>query len=118
MSNFTNKLTNGVYLPPYNLHDDKNDRMLKELGHYLLSFSQVPDVRAKIKVDFDLLTKFNGFKQNQAFMKIAQRTQEESGLDYKEELRRHRKEGPQDQNDWFSIYSGGQDPQKPKDDKK
>jgi hypothetical protein len=83
MSNFTNKLTNGIYLPPYSLHDDKNDKILQTLGHYLLSFSDITDVRAKIKVDFDLLTKFNGFKQNQAFMKIAQRTQEETGLDYK-----------------------------------
>ena len=93
MSNFTNKLTNGLYLPPYSLHDDKNDRMLKSLGQYLLSLakSSVADVRQKIKVDFDLLTKFNGFKQNQAFLKIAQRTQEESGLDYKQELKKHKK---------------------------
>ena len=64
MSNFTNKLTNGIYLPPFSLHDDKNDKMLQTLGHYLMSFAEVADVRAKIKVDFDLLTKFNGFKQN------------------------------------------------------
>lgn len=64
MSNFTNKLTNGIYLPPYSLHDDKDDQMLKILGHYLVSFKDIPDVRPKIKVDFDLLTKFNGFKQN------------------------------------------------------
>ena len=71
--------------------------MLKTLGQYLLSFSNVPDVRAKIKVDFDLLTKFNGFKQNQAFIKIAQRTQDESGLDYKQELNKHKKpNGPVD----------------------
>lgn len=64
MSNFTNKLTNGIYLPAYNLHEDKNDKMLKSLGHYLMSFVKpgVADVRNKIKVDFDLLTKFNGFK--------------------------------------------------------
>jgi hypothetical protein len=62
MSNFTNKLTNGIYLPPYSLHDDKNDKILQTLGHYLLSLSETADVRAKIKVDFDLLTKFNGFK--------------------------------------------------------
>jgi hypothetical protein len=64
MSNFTNKLTNGIYLPMYSLHDDKNDIMLKSLSQYLHSFTKpgISDVRAKIKVDFDLLTKFNGFK--------------------------------------------------------
>jgi hypothetical protein len=64
MSNFTNKLTNGIYLPMYSLHNDKNDIMLKSLSKYLYSFTnpEVIDVRAKIKVDFDLLTKFNGFK--------------------------------------------------------
>ena len=39
MSYFTNKLTNGIYLPLYSLHDDKNDKMLKSLGQYLQSFT-------------------------------------------------------------------------------
>ena len=60
MSNFTDKLTNGIYLPPYSLHDD--DLILKELTSYLLSFENLEDVRPKIKQDFNLLSLFNNNK--------------------------------------------------------
>jgi hypothetical protein len=39
MSNYTNRLTNGIYLPPYSLHID--DTILKELTNYLLSFENL-----------------------------------------------------------------------------
>jgi hypothetical protein len=74
MQNFTNRLTNGIYFPMYRLHQDESDHMLKTLLKYLGEFifptSPLDDVRIKIKLDFDLLDKFNGFKQTQAFLKI------------------------------------------------
>ena len=68
MSNYTNKLTNGIFLPPYRLHNDVDDTILKVLLKYLGGFvdisNPVEDVRSKIKQDFGLLEKFNGYKQN------------------------------------------------------
>jgi len=61
MQNFTSKLTNGVFLPAYRLHEDATDNLLKSLLVYLLSFIRfnITDVRQKIKKDFNLLEKFN-----------------------------------------------------------
>ena len=62
MANFTNRLTNGIWLPTYRIIDDSEDHTLKILIKYLLDFSNVeslPDVRVKIKTDFDLVGKFN-----------------------------------------------------------
>jgi hypothetical protein len=45
--------------------------LLKYLGQYVLpEDKKTVDVKNKIKVDFDLLDKFNGYKQTQAFLKI------------------------------------------------
>ena len=63
MSNFTNRLTNGIFLPCYRMHEDENDVILRTLLKYLGSFLQESDFRTKIKNDFGLLEKFNGFKQ-------------------------------------------------------
>ena len=60
MSNFTNRLTNGIYLPTFSLHND--DDILRDLTSYLLSFENLTDVRPKIKTDFDLLNLFDNFK--------------------------------------------------------
>lgn len=68
MRNYTNRLTNGIYLPQFSLHDD--DEILQYLSNYLVNFEKVVDVRTKIKTDFNLLNLFNNFKQNQAFQKI------------------------------------------------
>ena len=66
MSNYTNKLTNGIFLPPYRLHNDSDDQILKMLLKYIGGFiaiqNPVEDVRTKIKHDFGLLEKFNGYK--------------------------------------------------------
>ena len=64
MQNFTSKLTNGVFLPAYRLHEDQTDQLLKSLLAYLLSFERLnlTDVRHKIKGDFNLLEKFNDYK--------------------------------------------------------
>lgn len=64
MSSFTKSLTNGVFLPSYRIHEDKNDFILNSLQNYLLSFVmlEVIDVRSKIKLDFEMLKKFNGLK--------------------------------------------------------
>ena len=61
MSNFTNRLTNGIYLPPFSLHSD--DYILKDLAKYLATFEGLNDVRPKIKSDFNLLSMFNNYKQ-------------------------------------------------------
>jgi hypothetical protein len=47
-----------------------------------LSFiiEEVIDVRSKIKMDFDLLDKFNGLKQTQAFNKIVQRNNDNTNV--------------------------------------
>jgi hypothetical protein len=80
MSNFTNRLTNGVFLPCYRMHEDEGDRMLevllKYLGEFILPSSPLMDFRQKIKEDFGLLEKFNGFKQTQAFLKIKKTLEE------------------------------------------
>ena len=64
----------------YRLHSDDEDNMLKillkYLGEFILPLSSNVDIRNKIKEDFDLLEKFNGFKYTQAFLKI-KRTLEE-----------------------------------------
>lgn len=64
MSSFTKSLTNGVFLPSYRIHEDNNDFLLSSLQNYLLSFVmlEVLDVRSKIKLDFEMLKKFNGLK--------------------------------------------------------
>ncbi len=65
---FTNRLTNGIFLPTQKLLDDENDKMLKILLKYLGNFvldegaAEGFDIRNKITVDFGLLEKFNGFK--------------------------------------------------------
>lgn len=41
MANFTNRLTNGIWLPTYRIIDDSEDDTLKILIKYLLSFSDV-----------------------------------------------------------------------------
>ena len=38
MSNYTNKLTNGIFVPPFRLHNDLDDDILKMLLKYLGSF--------------------------------------------------------------------------------
>lgn len=80
MANYTNKLTNGIFIPPYRLHNDVEDNTLKMLLKYLGGFidieNPVDDVRTKIKHDFGLLEKFNGYKQNQAFLKIKKTLEE------------------------------------------
>lgn len=80
MCNFTNRLTNGIFLPCYRMHEDENDVMLRTLLKYLGTFimPQEPlhDFRTKIKKDFGLLEKFNGFKQTQAFLKIKKTLEE------------------------------------------
>ena len=66
MANFTNRLTNGIWLPTYRIIDDSEDDALKSLIKYLLEFvniDELPDVRVKIKTDFDLVGKFNNQKQ-------------------------------------------------------
>lgn len=65
MQNFTSKLTNGIFLPAYRLHEDATDQLLKSLLMYILSFKKqnIVDVRQKIKSDFNLLEKFNDYKQ-------------------------------------------------------
>lgn len=49
MSNFTNRLTNGIFLPCYRMHEDENDVMLKTLLKYLGEFifpdEPLPDFR-------------------------------------------------------------------------
>ena len=66
MSNFTNRLTNGIFLPCYRMHEDENDVMLKTLlkylGEFIFPVQPLSDFRTKIKHDFGLLEKFNGFK--------------------------------------------------------
>ena len=67
-------------MPTYRLHEDKSDQALKLLLRYLADFifpeSPLTDVRAKIKGDFGLLDKFNGFKQTQAYLKIKKTLEE------------------------------------------
>ena len=66
MSNFTNRLTNGIFLPCYRMHEDESDKMLmvllKYLGSFIYSSEPLSDFRTKIKQDFGLLERFNGFK--------------------------------------------------------
>lgn len=83
MSNFSNRLTNGIYLPPLRMCSDDDDICLESLGNYLKTFiidgnEELMDVRNKIKTDFDLLNKFEKDKQSQVFNKILKRTVEES----------------------------------------
>lgn len=84
MTNFSNKLTNGIYLPPFRLNSVNDDICFNSLGNYLKTFimddnKELIDVRLKIKTDFDLLTIFNNNKQSQSFNKILKRTVEKSG---------------------------------------
>ena len=68
MSNFTNKLTNGIFVPAFLLSEQ--DFILKSLQQYLINLYELKDARQQIKTDFNLLNKFNNSKQNQAFFKI------------------------------------------------
>jgi hypothetical protein len=70
MHNYTVHLTNGLYLPPYHLDKDHDDKWLYYLGQYLMEFVHIKNVRQKIKTDFDLDKMFEESKQNQAFKKI------------------------------------------------
>ena len=70
MHNYTVHLTNGIYLPPYQVDKDHEDDWLLVLGHYLLDFINVKNIRHKIKTDFELDSLFEESKQNQAFKKI------------------------------------------------
>ena len=67
MSNYTNRLTNGIFVPLYRLHEDPEDAvleiLLKYLGDFILADPAIEDFRNKIKEDFKLLEKFNSFKQ-------------------------------------------------------
>ena len=67
MSNYTNRLTNGIFVPLYRLHEDPTDGaleiLLKYLGDFVLADPAVEDFRTKVKEDFKLLETFNGFKQ-------------------------------------------------------
>ena len=80
MQNFTNRLTNGVFLPSFALTSASSDDLLKVLLKYLGEFidptSPIEDVRNKIKKDFNLLEKFNGYKQTQAFLRIKKTLEE------------------------------------------
>ena len=59
MESFTNKLTNGIWLPSYRLDKDEKDDTLLILLKYLLEFKDYSDIRVKIKSDFNLVKKFN-----------------------------------------------------------
>lgn len=67
MANYTNRLTNGIFVPLYRLHEDPDDAvlttLLKYLGDFILADPAVEDFRTKVKEDFKLLEKFNSFKQ-------------------------------------------------------
>ena len=54
MHHFTKQLTNGIYVPPYRIHRDQDDFILKYLLEYLLEFVGVLNVKQKIKNDFGL----------------------------------------------------------------
>lgn len=84
MHNFTNRLTNGIFVPGFKIHEDNTDTILKSVLKYLGEFiftrhNQQLDIKSKIKLDFDLLTKFNGFKQTQAYFKIKKTLEEAMG---------------------------------------
>ena len=70
MHHYTIHLTNGMYLPAYQIDKDSVDQWLLHLRNYLLTFVGLKNVRAKIKSDFDLDTLFEESKQTQAFKKI------------------------------------------------
>lgn len=58
--------------------------LLKYLGQFVFPEDKKPvDVKNKIKVDFDLLEKFNGYKQTQAFLKIKKTLQDVMNEDEK-----------------------------------
>lgn len=70
---FAKKLSNGIYVPPFYIDKYKSDRILADLSTYLQEFPYQPqplDVRPKIKVDFNLLQKFNSSKSNKSYIKI------------------------------------------------
>ena len=76
MHSFTNRLTNGLLVPTYKINDQQSDNILLVLLKYLSTFVDLEDVRLKIKLDFNLLEKFNGFKQTLAFLKIKKTLEE------------------------------------------
>ena len=79
MHSFTNRLTNGIFVPIFRVNSSNEEHnILKSLLQYLNSFITPPceDFRIKIKMDFNLLEKFNGFKQTQAFLKIKKTLEE------------------------------------------
>ena len=83
MDSFTFSLTNGIYVPPFLLADYGTDFTLKSLMKYLGQFIDpifdIRDLRVKIKADFNMLEKFNGFKQTQAVLKIKRTLEETMG---------------------------------------
>jgi hypothetical protein len=66
MGSYTNRLTNGIYVPLFRASEYHSDSILKTLLKYLVEFTDplfaISDVRAKIKTDFNLLGKFNSYK--------------------------------------------------------
>jgi len=62
MQSFTTRLTNGIFIPSYRTSEETDDIVLKSLLKYIDSYSNVDDFRQKVKNDFNLLSKFNGFK--------------------------------------------------------
>ena len=62
MQSFTTRLTNGIFIPSYRTNEEMDDTVLKSLLKYVDSFKEVDDFRQKVKSDFNLLSKFNGFK--------------------------------------------------------
>lgn len=83
MDSFTFSLTNGIYVPPFLIGDFANDITLKSLMKYLGQFIDpifdIHDLRGKIKEDFNMLEKFNSFKQTQAVLKIKKTLEENMG---------------------------------------
>lgn len=59
LSNFANRLTNGVWLPPVQMHSFEDDVALVSLLRYLLQLDDCDDIRTKIKQDFGLTVKFD-----------------------------------------------------------
>lgn len=74
MDSFTFSLTNGIYVPPFLIDRYGSDLTLKSLMKYLGQFIDpifnIQDVRQKIKTDFNMVDKFNSFKQTAAILKI------------------------------------------------
>lgn len=63
MHHYTIHLTNGLFVPAYQIDKDPEDLWLHHLGNYLHSFVNLKNVRSKIKGDFELDTLFEESKQ-------------------------------------------------------